>query len=258
MEKIIRRGLKAKYHSKLWRLWFIQNVLLFIGFWLFLGNYIILSLAMMFEGTENFDLLLTIYEIDTWALYLIITASFCLDIIIIVSFTILFTYTSHKLLKKSKPFYLPALISLTGLFWIVISISWRIQYVLPFNINFGFGTYSLFIKHILDPGFNSLIHIQLFASGIMIFLFLLLQDLYFWKHNTTNFGRSIFGLSIVIGNATFLIIKNSGMHSFTFYLYFILLMWKLILTPIIGMIVSDLNVNKIKADQIDIYGFAEV
>ncbi|MFX0122460.1 MAG: hypothetical protein ACFFAE_02400, partial [Candidatus Hodarchaeota archaeon] len=133
-----------------------------MGFWLFVGNYF----SVIFEEWS-------FYQLTNLALFLSITASFCLDTIIIGSYSLIFAVLSYQFLNKSNIFYLTMSISLLGIIWILISFYWRIPlYIFPGLRLPGFGFYSTFIYSILNPDYDSSPHIFLFVNGLVLFLFL--------------------------------------------------------------------------------------
>ncbi|MFX0125598.1 MAG: hypothetical protein ACFFAE_18390, partial [Candidatus Hodarchaeota archaeon] len=86
-----------------------------------------------------------------------------------------------------------------------------------------------------------------------LFLFLFLIDLYLWLNNSTKFEKSLFGLSIFIGNTLFLLLRLIETDFSFYFYYFIPFAWKLFLTPVVGMIVCDITSRKIKKHQLTLF-----
>lgn len=226
---------RSKLYARSWYLWFGQNLLLFLSTFLFIGTYFSLLVP-----DEAF-----LYHSLSSILNVTVFIALSLDLVVIAVITFISFLEGLNALKKSQNEKLPFIITGCGFMWIVTSLLWRFPFYLRGPLDFGFeaiGPFTLVLHYDIHGGWFFLFFI---SGSIFLFFFLVLQDKYFLPSGSS--GRKLYGLTILIGNLSIAIYRLFYIYdvliipnfiNLTLFYWIFILLWKLIVTTLLGMIVA--------------------
>lgn len=220
-----------------WRIWYFQNILLFIPLCLLPLNFF--SKKGEIGGVINLSFYLAFF-LDIFSIFLI-------------SLTVMVEFILHR--KNKKHSIMVILIPFCGILWILVSIIWRFQFYVQEPYNFGFSIrrqYKPLEDTIYNEFFyNPLIKILLVSNSIVLLLFFLIQDNFLlfekqtfkFKSRFTGDIGTLFGLTNFFSNFLIFLITltNVNLEQFPSYspMQFLLILtcWisQLLFVPILGM-----------------------
>ncbi len=218
-------------YSRAWFLWFVQNIILLIVMVLFIVNYF--TLALWYDTESTF--LVNLYLLLNLLLDILVILAFILDLSVVMIIILIFLKLYRNLTRSSQDSGISRIIVVSGICWIVISIVWRLPVILPGTPSPGFGVYSYFVYSFLNPEIVTPVPILLSVSGLLLFIFLKYQDVFFSSEEIFPYSRTGYGLFILVGD---LILSLITMFFPDYYFFALLFVTKLGVTPLIGMLVA--------------------
>lgn len=223
---------RSRLYLRIWYLWFGQNLLLFLSTFLFIGSYLFLAIESYLYISLRFILNVTIF------------IALLLDLVVIVVITFISFLDGQNALKKSHNEKLPFIITGCGFMWILTSLLWRFPFYLRGPFDFVFDPSGSFLQ-VLHGGNDEWFFLFFLSGSIFLFFFLALQDRYSFPSRRVSNGRMLYGLTILIGNLSITIyglfpnvLLISRFINLTFFYWIFMLLWKLLVTSLIGMIVA--------------------
>ena len=224
---------RSKLYVRSWYLWFIQNFLVFLSMFLYIGNYF--SLIIISENPE-------FYLISRISLSIVLFIALLMDLVIVamIVFDSAFKYRNSVEISQNVKGHL--IISISGSMWIIISVVWRLPFFIRDLLNLGFEPTGLFTFCVHE---NIWFLLYFITGAFFLFIFLILQDIYLSLPGYSNI-RMVYGLTNLIGN---LLIAFYGLFggnliinryiNLTFFYWIRMVFWKLTLTPLVGMAVAE-------------------
>ncbi|MFX1249384.1 MAG: hypothetical protein ACFFBQ_18485 [Promethearchaeota archaeon] len=233
MVEIFRSINRSKLYKRIWYLWLGQNVILLFSALLYIGGYLLLILESYLYVSLRIILSVTLF------------IALLLDLIVVTTITIISVLEGENVLKNSQKDKIPFIIAGCGLMWVITSILWRFPFYLRGPLNFGFDPIGSFSLQTLHPENDVSFFLFFLIASFFLFIFLVLQDRSPFPSERVSNGRMIYGLAILFGNLLIVfyglfgnILQIPNNINLTFPYWILMLLWKLVVTPLIGIIVA--------------------
>lgn len=214
-----------------WQTWYFQNLLMLFSFLLLFPNFVLLILILKIGSFLGAIINLIFFFV--LILDLLAVAQICL-------YELYLLWQDRTIVALNWRFFLSPLF---GGFWIVSSLLWRFQLFIqgPYNLGLGFqnlglSSLNILIRFNLDLNFNFIVSIFLFLGNVFLVLFLISQESYSLTHSHKQSRKgSFFGIMCLIGTIM-VVVSGYSFHFLNLYSFGLLI--KLLITPIVGIIVT--------------------